>query len=39
MFEKVLRFFTTLIFAILGGALMQLASPLLTLFLSTDSSA
>ena len=36
MLEKVLRFFITLIFAILGGALMQLASPLLTLFLSTE---
>ena len=36
LLEKVLRFFTTLIFAILGGALMQLASPLLTEFLSTE---
>ncbi len=36
MLEKVLRFFITLIFAILGGALMQLASPFFTLFLSTE---
>mgnify|MGYP000857851517 CR=1 FL=1 len=36
MLEKVLRFFITLLFAIAGGALMQLASPLLTLFISTE---
>lgn len=36
MLEKVMRFFITMVLAIAGGALMQLASPMLTLFLSTE---
>ena len=34
--DRVLRFFITLFMAIAGGALLNLASPLLTLFISTE---
>ena len=36
MLDRVLRFFITLFMAIAGGALLNLASPLLTLFISTE---
>ena len=36
MLDRVLRFFITLFLAMAGGALFNLASPLLTLFISTE---
>lgn len=36
MLEKVLRFFITAFMAVAGGALSQMASPVLTLFISTE---
>ena len=36
LLDKVLRFFITIFLAIAGGALMQLASPLLAFFISTE---
>lgn len=36
LLDRVLRFFITTFFAIAGAALMQLASPLLTFFISTE---
>lgn len=36
MLDRVLRFFITLFLAIAGGALLDLASPLLTLYISTE---
>ena len=36
LLDKVLRFFITMFLAIAGGALMQLASPLLAFFISTE---
>ena len=36
LLDKVLRFFITVFLAIAGGALMQLASPLLAFFISTE---
>jgi len=36
MLDKVLRFFITAFLVIAGGALMQLASPVLTLFIGTE---
>lgn len=36
MLDRVLRFFITLFLAIAGGALLELASPLLTLYISTE---
>lgn len=36
MLDKVLRFFIAAFMALAGGALMQLASPVLTLFISTE---
>ena len=36
MLDKVLRFFIAAFMALAGGALMQLASPLLAFFISTE---
>ena len=36
MLDKILRFFIAAFMALAGGALMQLASPVLTLFISTE---
>ncbi len=36
MLDKVLRFFITLVFAIVGGALLKLASPMLAMFISVE---
>ena len=36
MLDKVLRFFISAFMAIAGAALMQLASPVLTMFVSTE---
>ena len=36
MLDKILRFFIAAIMAFAGGALMQLASPVLTRFISTE---
>ena len=36
MLDKVLRLFIAAFMALAGGALMQLASPVLTLFISTE---
>ena len=36
MLDKVLRFFITLVFAIAGGALLKLASPMLAMFISME---
>ena len=36
MLDKVLRFFITLVFAIVGGALLKLASPMLAMFISIE---
>ena len=36
MLDKVLRFFITLVFAIVGGALLKLASPMLAMFISLE---
>ena len=36
MLDKVLRFFITLVFAIVGGALLKLASPMLAMYISVE---
>ena len=36
MLDKVLRFFITLVFAIVGGALLKLASPMLAMYISLE---
>ncbi len=36
MLDKVLRFFITLVFAIVGGALLKIASPMLAMFISVE---
>ena len=36
MLDKVLRFFITLVFAIAGGALLKLASPMLAMYISME---
>ena len=36
LLDKVFRFFMTAFFAISGAALLNLASPLLTIFISTE---
>ena len=36
MLDKVLRFFITLVFAIVGGALLKLASPMLAMYISIE---
>ena len=36
MLERVLRFVITVFFMIAGGALFELASPVLTLYISTE---